>query len=569
METIILELSQTTSDTVYNNGDYLSQLTKEIEIKEGDQISIKNVFVDTTNTSGTQINIDEDLTLELYNGYYITNWETADKTYVDASGTSENNVEGTDFVAMQYEVAPALGTSIFEKITKIEFEDIGTNNKYWGNGTSNFTYLDVKGNQQKFSLTIPKLDGRKTLTYTFDLNTIITSGSLVWTNENKLKVSPYLVGIKTISYSPVTTGDVVFTPYTQKTEITLPKGSYEPQQLATYISEVLSKNGTGTNSLINSTFLKTTISSSGPKDSDLPSGIYFMKNTGNKIFYYDDTSVTDRYYVGTSQIQFNYNSNFNKFEIDFLNMPFYKDANISVDYKDILDNTSTSTGNLFKVSKNSGIFFTALDALDPSGNHVDFWEGKMGFDLNSLCVQIPHNNVLRDFVPLGLSNCHVPLMNLQDGTNVTSGYAGLDTVVQKNADFMKAPSTIDPSTTGQQVSIIAAKDNSSLTINSSHFLLDLKTGFKNRYVNSINITNTISGIINRYYGYASFTSGGAEVSIPYIHVGEPLILSSVAVRILNPDFSTPQDLGEENVVYIQITRQVEQIEQQQQKQQKK
>ena len=64
METVILELSQNNSQTVYNNGDYISTLSKEIEIQEGDEISIKNVFLDTTNISGNEINIDKDLDLQ-------------------------------------------------------------------------------------------------------------------------------------------------------------------------------------------------------------------------------------------------------------------------------------------------------------------------------------------------------------------------------------------------------------------------------------------------------------------------------------------------------------------------
>ena len=69
---------------------------------------------------------------------------------------------------------------------------------------------------------------------------------------------------------------------------------------------------------------------------------------------------------------------------------------------------------------------------------------------------------------------------------------------------------------------------------------------------STNIKSTIQGIVNKYYNLNSYTSSDGS-NIFYQHRGEPIMLSSLRVRILNPDMSLA-DVGSDTTVFLSIVK---------------
>jgi len=61
-------------------------------------------------------------------------------------------------------------------------------------------------------------------------------------------------------------------------------------------------------------------------------------------------------------------------------------------------------------------------------------------------------------------------------------------------------------------------------------------------------------IVSRYYELNSFTSGGSDTSLIYTHVGDPITLSSFGVRIMKPDKTLADNLGENTSVFLQIIK---------------
>jgi len=61
------------------------------------------------------------------------------------------------------------------------------------------------------------------------------------------------------------------------------------------------------------------------------------------------------------------------------------------------------------------------------------------------------------------------------------------------------------------------------------------------------------GIVSRYYELNSFTSGTSADSLIYTHHGLPLTLSSFQVRIMNDKKTIAENLGENSVVFLQIS----------------
>ena len=62
------------------------------------------------------------------------------------------------------------------------------------------------------------------------------------------------------------------------------------------------------------------------------------------------------------------------------------------------------------------------------------------------------------------------------------------------------------------------------------------------------------GIVDRYYTTGNYTSATGG-NIEYTHYGEPVYLSEVGVRILNPD-GTLGNVGSDNSIFLKVNKQI-------------
>ena len=123
-----------------------------------------------------------------------------------------------------------------------------------------------------------------------------------------------------------------------------------------------------------------------------------------------------------------------------------------------------------------------------------------------------------------------------------------------------SPSWTTPGITivGDNTSAIRAKDPRLLNVaDTGYFFVDIDTKMNNRLINGTETKSTIGGIINRYYSVNSFTSAEGS-SIVYQHRGEPQLIRSVRVRILNPDMSLA-DVGDDSTIFLTLTATEEDI----------
>ena len=65
-------------------------------------------------------------------------------------------------------------------------------------------------------------------------------------------------------------------------------------------------------------------------------------------------------------------------------------------------------------------------------------------------------------------------------------------------------------------------------------------------------TNKIKSIVSRFYATNDYTEDAGAGSIPYIHKGEPQYISSLQVRVLNPDGQVATEVNNDNTVFLQI-----------------
>ena len=71
-------------------------------------------------------------------------------------------------------------------------------------------------------------------------------------------------------------------------------------------------------------------------------------------------------------------------------------------------------------------------------------------------------------------------------------------------------------------------------------------------ISSEKVDANIQGLVNRYYSQNSYTSSDGS-NIEYTHRGEPMLLSSVGCRILNPDH-TLATVGGDSTIFLMITK---------------
>ena len=94
---------------------------------------------------------------------------------------------------------------------------------------------------------------------------------------------------------------------------------------------------------------------------------------------------------------------------------------------------------------------------------------------------------------------------------------------------------------------------SGVLLDTGYYLLEINAGITNLIMDSSKTYRNISGIINRYFSLGSYTSTGMDTSLVYTHSGEPIALSDIQIRVLNPD-KTPASIGFDNTIFLEVNR---------------
>ncbi len=236
-----------------------------------------------------------------------------------------------------------------------------------------------------------------------------------------------------------------------------------------------------------------------------------------------------------------------------------------------------------------------IQNLEPAS----FWEG-LGFNLSSLVVNpgydladaknLTGNNIDYDNnlapVPMGNTNNYqtitpptntvLPIFDLELGKNYTGNFVDLASFRNLGAldlyindrDFYNgslptnAFDATTPLTVGWGVNNYVQTTTDTFKIEAENRVVggDLDSAY---YFVEVNLQQnkmldsnggekrTIAGIINRYYSVSSYTS--TEGGFSYTHRGEPMVINTLHVRILMPDGSQVQRLGEDNSIFLKLT----------------
>jgi hypothetical protein len=558
MNSTIIDLSQR-DGTVFENGDYSVRLAYQQTIYPGDEITLRNAYIDTVSNNLDRITLNQDAELTLTHGFYMLDWE-GDTAKLNYNAKIPNKPSGVNYIVM-------MEKGIFE-VVDVDFSRVPPDSGYTNTGGPViFDYLDETNNPQTVTINVPEKpyrDDPSDYKFTFGTPLKVQQDSFQLSPKNtaeKLKSKDYLE-VKTITINPVAS-DKRYDPLVVSSNINIAKGSYSPIEFAQLITDRLSENvgnfhNQKSNFGLNSPFLFV-----AEQFDDIASGINPLKLWLNEPI--NDPSTTDvtvdipiitynntKMAVGTSQVALEYNTATDTFDWADIHLPGYDDAgDVVIGVKQIGSIVGTK-GDYFSYNKNSGIYWVNATSQYADGSPLNIWEDILGFDssvFGTISQEYTDKNALK------FSYLETKLV---DASNITGEYPGIDQFINKKSASnynIIDPASTPLATSTDTVKIIAAKPFEDNDVSSAYFLVELRNTFKTETITSTDINGSLMGIVSKFYSYKSFTSADTSSSRSYVHLGEPTILTDVRVQIKDPNTKTiANTIGKDNSVFMEIRR---------------
>ena len=561
MASKIIELRQADADKVNANGDYDITLkyTNDLMVEEGDQIMIKNIFVDTLSQSNQQINIAQNMTLNLTHYFYII-YSRQDNLEEWLAGEGLPPIDGKPYF-LAYENSSGVGTQ-----TITSFDVIGSRIQIPRGGTVTIKYIQPDGTPGSQNVNYPGASFDNPTSHQ-NCNIKIRGGSAASATSSEL-----IPDVK-LNISAESGGSLELEAISLDTVVTIPSGNYSPDQLVAEFNRVAqsARKGSVENQVYENNFLKSTdnlVSKYGAGK------VYLQPADGGKpIKVKDDANLL----VGASFVELAYIPEQEQFAFEYIHMPYYQEA--VFDGNNLLTPAIASVGYLpiggtdfITVNKNTGVLFRSMESTYKDGSDAKFFDNILGFDLGAGAGSIVSEAESATYTEAGsTANGFKFITNPPvDGVNITGGYIPLS--AETNLTGTRATGAPQPqptwqgilnilqaqvpffSTTDDTYDILAGQKNTQKNqYRFGYYLVSVTGDFRSQFYTK-DVKQNIMAIVSRYYENNSFTSGTSDDSVIYIHSGAPINLQKFNVKILKPDKTIADNLGPESAIYLEIVK---------------
>jgi hypothetical protein len=582
---INLECRQLDADSVAKNGQWSTTLAKPVEIANGDILELNRIFIDNVSQSDGKVVIEEDIKATLTFNAYVTSIEHPNTSllnnghYYEAHPERDDDptlgVDGADYIMCKNFGQDVYPTQM-KYVTLIRVGSVRNyNNDYMGDETQGdetqpltISFYDYKGNPQDANFFVPwtHVSGKgMTLNVETAFLMDVNKGFFVkpqnrnqWDGKVGKPLLPQNVNPDGIVILTAATPTANFLhPILINRDILIAKGSYAASDIVSVLNDSLQSNHESGQFAVGSGDFPVNplLRQSGSMDGST----YYVSNrtalNSSRIMTPNDT-VSVNFWVGSNQINLDYDIPSNKFFFKYLHMPFYTTSSGAISSNYQIDSDSDLG---FFVGKNSGIALASMTATvnDPKsmnyGQYYDFWYSKLGFVENLCCSKFSYGNLMT----INTVEYTIPVFtNWGAGLSTTEARGGIDNVIKKDSDPQIVPSVTEFFSLAELTTPVVATEArlGMLDMAFGYFLIEVSGGLSSELISSVNINQNISAIINRYYSLGSFTSGDASSSLQYVHSGASVYLKNLKFRILNSDRTPSENLDADNTVFINVIK---------------
>jgi hypothetical protein len=556
---IIYQLREQDGEKI-QNGEWTSALKKPIILEDQDQIVLNKAIVDSRSLDSGDITLDVDYQFVIDYNYYLNNWNNDNK--INNSGSAQSSVDMGNYILCQAHTTGG-GSKDAEKITEIVWDSNDPPAPIYKT-TMTYEYEDLNGNKQNVHVPFiyPSPSGSERPTFTTEgqgWSLICKQGTFKHlAGADSTIINGFKLTNEKITSNDIPAGKTLYEPYRKNVVVSLPAGSYNPNDFAERINAEITRIPTNASYPVSNLTGNDILASTGYEFYDaatiglLDGGARWIRSYGGNSFRLNSRRLgsLEEMWFGTSQFTLEYDNDTEKFKFVSINMPFYDtNGNQSVQYKQV-----TGTSDYALLNKNSGILIASLRAEKKEANgqytYVEnWWDNVLGFDLASVCVKYTYRE---DALATG-AVAHYPLADLQDSVNMTGGFTGVDVAVYKpdpSGNWYKVPNVFPATNVSQQNEIFAAKSFGKQSFNFGYYLISVE-GVQTDLITEQDVKTTIQGVVSRYYEQNNYSYGSDADAIIYTHRGATLILNELKCRILNSDYVVPNGIGDDNTIFIQ------------------
>jgi hypothetical protein len=574
MQSTIIELSRYTSDDKPSNAEWTNRLVKNVTLDDGDYIMIKQAFIDTRQIDQNSILIDNDVNWTFRFVYWVQghsiNQYTVFQNFTSQPFTPDglpyilcDARSSTDPIRPILRGKPVVDTfNIFIPKGTYErpaFAEFITRQLQTIGQPQNFTYTQ---NYFTRSITVPTYDSNNNFTGFRDTtsenpNNFVTSFSKPlfygeWIQEGAVPLRKQLMFYKDINN--VYRGAVY-----HKMTNAFNYGVGTADSLVT----IVNYSSTGSGSI----------------------------NQINNVYQTSSFNIWDGSVIGASQMSFVYNDNGGngRFSFQYMHSPLITGGTnggneVVGTFVKAVDEEQSDTNIISYLNAYSGIMlvdtFTDGDTtafLNQLGfNRSDLIPPDVAtvFAFNNNCMDDPTNFQTFDYNNTFLKYTTRNVMTMGEVTSDLAVTVGNTQIVRYQSVYCqeveagKTTYTFSDSQTTEE--LVATEPPISSNTNAGHYLIELQNVHNSNYINQDKFYNIKAVIGNYFLSGDSFTQSMGPDSYIYQHKGQPLPLSSIKIRILNPvTKEASEDIGPNSTVYLQVTREKEPIPQEQPKEEKK
>ena len=567
MSSTIIKLRESESSSKSSHADFKITLNNPILLEQGDSLRIKSVFLDTISASGDFIELENDVDIEIDVIKWLIN-DSVDQTFPSDATRMRSYCPNADADLLSKGDAKiyvackkAQTTAQTEQVDKIFFDCKPKHStKMVGGLDLLFSYTEVGGGLGHYSFRVKRQKGTDFIhSYGLEHDTKIFMEGRTLTCLNtveqldKHNINKSSITFKYANVKPGTGNDIAILD-DRTFKYTLPAGVYSPTQLGEIITDQMTiidglNPGVIGNDLnnnvfpVNSAFLTTALQLIAEDATS-----FFCENSGTQLLKYNEsgkmkTDNEDRF-IGASQVSLQFDEDHKKMSFSILHTPMF--VNESNNENDGTPGVVYDNDRI--IDSYSGCAFTRMSP-------PDFWTN-LGFD--GVCVSSQMANVITDNGIIG-SNVRALEVGIQVGVNRTGGFESLDTPVQKNANFRK-PNPTGKISTNATTPIFGNRVFTDDFSNEGYYFIELDCGLKQNLVGSsghVGFNSTkIHSIVSTYFSQGNFTSDQGTGSVGYVHKGNPVMLSSFNVRVLNSSGNVPSDIeiGSHNSVFVEVIK---------------